>query len=539
MATKYTPDELKKMDSDAKDLIILSFQDQIDKLNENMEKLIEQVRLADQHRFGRHTEKLSQFEGQMSMFDEAEETYDENAEQPDIEDVIIQKPRKPKQKGKRDKDLEGFETEPHLHDVTKEQLDAFYGEGNWKGRPDEVYKRLKYMPASWKVEVHTVKVYVGTGGDHQDEFIRGDRPKDLLRNSIATPSLVSAVFNGKFVNSLPYERMEQEFKRNGVSITKQNMADWTINISNKYFKSFCERMRYHLLLYDVTQSDETPCQVINDGRNPGSKSYMWVHRSGELYRDKKIVLYEYQKGRDHHIPLEYYKDFSGVLVTDGLSQYHLVDKKLEGIRNANCWAHARRDFSDAIKIAVDKSPEVVKRSIAYQALARIGTIYKLEGTLKDLSAEERLKERQATIKPLVNEYFEWVREQLASMLPKGKTAEGLTYSLNQEKYLRVFLENGNVPIDNSACERALRTFCVGKKNWLFFDSIRGAEASARVYSISETAKLNGLRPYHYFEYILTELPKLCDKDGNIDSTKLDYLMPWSPELPDECRKPQQ
>lgn len=317
------------------------------------------------------------------------------------------------------------------------------------------------------------------------------------------------------------------------------MADWTINISNKYFKFFCERMRYHLLLYDVTQSDETPCQVINDGRNPGSKSYMWVHRSGELYRDKKIVLYEYQKGRDHHIPLEYYKDFSGVLVTDGLSQYHLVDKKLEGIRNANCWAHARRDFSDAIKIAVDKSPEVVKRSIAYQALARIGTIYKLEGTLKDLSAEERLKERQATIKPLVNEYFEWVREQLASMLPKGKTAEGLTYSLNQEKYLRVFLENGNVPIDNSACERALRTFCVGKKNWLFFDSIRGAEASARVYSISETAKLNGLRPYHYFEYILTELPKLCDKDGNIDSTKLDYLMPWSPDLPDECRKPQQ
>jgi hypothetical protein len=124
------------------------------------------------------------------------------------------------------------------------------------------------------------------------------------------------------------------------------------------------------------------------------------------------------------------------------------------------------------------------------------------------------------------------------MLPKGKTAEGLNYSLNQEKYLRIFLENGDVPIDNSACERALRTFCVGKKNWLFFDTPRGAEASARVFSISETAKLNGLRPYHYFEYILTELPKLCDKDGNIDSTKLDYLMPWSPDLPDVCRKPQ-
>ena len=538
MTTKYTLEELNTMSPDAKDLLIISLQEQIERLNNNLEKLIEQVRLADQHRFGRHTEKLSQIEGQMSMFDEAEVTYAENNKEPEIEEVVITTPRKPKEKGKRDKDLEGFETEPHLHDITKEQLDEFYGEGNWKSMPDEEYKRLKYQPASWKVEVHTVKVYVGTGGDHQDEFIRGDRPKDLLRNSIATPSLVAAIFNGKFVNSMPYDRMEKEFKRNGVNVTRQNMADWTIRISNKYLASFCDRMKYHLLLYHVTQSDETPCQVIKDGRNPTSRSYMWVHRSGELYRDKSIVLYEYQKGRDHHIPLEYYKDYSGVLVTDGLSQYHLVDKKLSDVQNSNCWAHTRRDYSDAIKVAGNKSPEAIKQSVAYQALARIGTIYKIENGLRGLTPEERLKERQTNIKPLVDEYFEWVKLQLSTTLPKGKTAEGLNYSVNQEQYLRVFLEDGEVPIDNSACERALRTFCVGKKNWLFFDSERGAEASARVFSIAETAKLNGLRPYYYFEYILTELPKLCDDSGNIDSAKLDHLMPWSPELPDECRKPQ-
>ena len=538
MTTKYTLEELNTMSPDAKDLLIISLQEQIERLNNNLEKLIEQVRLADQHRFGRHTEKLSQIEGQMSMFDEAEVTYAENNKEPEIEEVVITTPRKPKEKGKRDKDLEGFETEPHLHDITKEQLDEFYGEGNWKSMPDEEYKRLKYQPASWKVEVHTVKVYVGTGGDHQDEFIRGDRPKDLLRNSIATPSLVAAIFNGKFVNSMPYDRMEKEFKRNGVNVTRQNMADWTIRISNKYLASFCDRMKYHLLLYHVTQSDETPCQVIKDGRSPTSRSYMWVHRSGELYKDKSIVLYEYQKGRDHHIPLEYYKDYSGVLVTDGLSQYHLVDKKLSDVQNSNCWAHARRDYSDAIKVAGNKSPEAIKQSVAYQALARIGTIYKIENGLRGLTPEERLKERQTNIKPLVDEYFEWVKLQLSTTLPKGKTAEGLNYSVNQEQYLRVFLEDGEVPIDNSACERALRTFCVGKKNWLFFDSERGAEASARVFSIAETAKLNGLRPYYYFEYILTELPKLCDDSGNIDSAKLDHLMPWSPELPDECRKPQ-
>ena len=451
MTTKYTLEELNTMSPDVKDLLIISMQEQIERLNNNLEKLIEQVRLADQYRFGRHTEKLSQIEGQMSMFDEAEVTYDENNKEPEIEEVVITTPRKPKEKGKRDKDLEGFETEPHLHDITKEQLDEFYGEGNWKSMPDEEYKRLKYQPASWKVEVHTVKVYVGTGGDHQDEFIRGDRPKDLLRNSIATPSLVAAIFNGKFVNSMPYDRMEKEFKRNGVNVTRQNMADWTIRISNKYLASFCDRMKYHLLLYHVTQSDETPCQVIKDGRSPTSRSYMWVHRSGELYRDKSIVLYEYQKGRDHHIPLEYYKDYSGVLVTDGLSQYHLVDKKLSDVQNSNCWAHTRRDYYDAIKVAGNKSPEAIKQSVAYQALARIGTIYKIENGLRDLTPDERLKERQANIKPLVDEYFEWVKLQLSTTLPKGKTAEGLNYSVNQEQYLRVFLEDGEVPIDNSAC----------------------------------------------------------------------------------------
>ena len=121
--------------------------------------------------------------------------------------------------------------------------------------------------------------------------------------------------------------------------------------------------------------------------------------------------------------------------------------------------------------------------------------------------------------------------------PKSKTGHGLNFVINQEKYLRVFLEDGDVPIDNSASEKAIRTFCLGKKNWMFHNTAKGASASAMVYSISETAKLNNLRPYYYFKYILTELPKLCDERGNIDPTKLDYLMPWSDSLPDECRKP--
>ena len=134
---------------------------------------------------------------------------------------------------------------------------------------------------------------------------------------------------------------------------------------------------------------------------------------------------------------------------------------------------------------------------------------------------------------------QWVKEMLSdtAVLPKGKTADGLKYSLNQEKYLKVFLDYPDVPIDNSASERAIRTFCLGKKNWMFHNTANGANSSALVYSISETAKLNHLRPYYYFRYILTELPKHCDEKGNIDPAELDYLMPWSESLPEECRKP--
>ena len=265
---------------------------------------------------------------------------------------------------------------------------------------------------------------------------------------------------------------------------------------------------------------------------------MWVHRSGELYREKPVVLYEYQKTRNSSHPKEFYKDHQGILVTDGLEQYHKIERELPGLRNANCWAHARRDHADAVKALGKSSPEAVRQSVAYQALARISTIYKLEGTLKELSGEERLKERKSSIRPLVEEYFTWVKERLEdkSCLPKGKTAQGLKYSVNQEAYLKVFLENGDVPIDNSASERSIRTFCVGKKNWVLINSVKGAQASAIIYSITETAKLNELNPHYYLKYLLERIPELMNAEGAIAAKDLEPLLPWSESLPAKCHR---
>lgn len=504
---KHTLNELGNMSREELITIILSMQGQLDALNENIEKLIEQVRLANSYRFGRHTETLKSIDGQLSFFDEAETLFDASAQEPSVEEAVVVT-RKKKSKGQRELNLKAFPEEAvPVHSVSVEQLDAFYGKGCWRRMPDEVYKRLRHEPESWTVEVHTVEVYVGTDGDHQDEFVRGNRPKDLLRNSIVTPSLLASILNVKYVNSSALHRVEQEFERNGVNISRQTMSNWIIKCADRYFAPFVERMKQELLSLPVTQADETPTQVIRDS--------------------------------DHQKPLDFYRDYKGILVTDGLQQYHLVAKKLPDVTNANCWAHARRDFADAVKAMDKKAPSVVRESIAYQALQKIAEFYNADTELKGLPCEERLQKRQEKIRPLVEEFFAWVKEQAARCVvpPKSKTGQGLQYLIHQEPYLKVFLTDGDVPIDNSASERAIRTFCIGKKNWMFHNTANGAWASALIYSISETVKLNGLRPYYYFRYILTELPKLCDEQGNLDPADLEHLMPWSPELPEECRKP--
>lgn len=539
MGRKFTPNELNIMDSETKDGIIYHMQDRLDKLETDYENLMEQIRLANQQRYGRHSESLEALTGQASFFNEAEANYNENASEPTIDEIIaseIKAPRKPKKKGKREEDLRAFPQKEIPHDVTVEKLNETYGEGNWKSRPDEIVWQLHFEPAKWIAEKHIIKVYVGTGGLHQDEFLRGDHPTTLFRGSIATPSLEAAIINAKYVNSNPLDRLAKDFQTNGLNLSKQTMSNWTIWSAERYFSPIYNLLKERQLEAHVNQCDETPLEVIHDDRPAGSLSYMWVHITGELSPVPKIVVYEYQKTRHSDHPKAYYKDFKGILVTDGLAQYHKIERELDGLQNANCFAHARRHYANAIKAIGKGNAEAIKSSIAYKALIRIGAIYDLEGALKGLSPEDRLKERITSIKPLVEEYFAWVREILAdtTVIPKGETAKGLNYSINQEKYLKVFLTDGEVPIDDSASERALRNFTIGRKNWVTINTIRGAQASAVIYSITETARANNLNVYYYIKYLLTELAELTHKNGNIEQSHLEPLMPWSKTLPQDC-----
>lgn len=539
MCQKFTADELNSMDHDAKNEVIYSMQDRLDKLERDYENLIEQIRVANQQRYGRHTEKLDDIAGQLSFFNEAEACYNDQNPEPAIEEVVeeaLKKPRKPKKKGQREEDLKDFPQEEIPHDVSEQKLIDTFGESNYKSMPDEICWQLRFEPARWIAEKHIIKVYVGTGGLHQDEFLRGDHPNTLFRGSIATASLEAAIINAKYVNSNPLDRVSRDFKANGLNLSKQTMSNWTVWSAERYFQPVYDLMKMHQLEAHVNQCDETPVEVIHDGRPAGSKSYMWVHLTGELSPVPKIIVYEYQKTRHSDHPKEYYKDFDGILMTDGLEQYHKLARERDGLINANCFAHARRHFANAIKAMGKGNQDAVKSSIAYKALIRIGAIYDLENALKKLSPEERLKERQASIKPLVEEYFAWVKEVLewGTVLPKSETSKGLQYSVNQEEYLKVFLTDGEVPIDDSASERALRNFTIGRKNWMTINTVRGAQASAVIYSITETARANNLNVYYYIKYLLTELPQLMDEKGDIEQTMLEPLMPWSKDLPADC-----
>ena len=534
MTVRYTQEELQSLDKSKLIEMTISLQDQLAKLDRQQQLILEQLANSNRRRFGRSSEKMEpdgqiafvEVDGTISYFNEAE-AVGTHAPEVNEKEEDPSKPRSQKKQGKREADLKGLPTTTIEHTMTEEQLKETFGDGGYKRLPDEIYRRYAFTPAKVEVEEHHVAVYAGS---KDDTIVKAKHPAYLLRNSMVSPSLEAAIMNAKYVNALPLYRQEQDFARYGLPITRKTMADWTIACADRYLSILYDYMHRKMYAYHVLQADETPLLVNKDDRPAGSKSYMWVYRTGHMYKDRQIVLYEYQKTRNASHPREFLKDFKGVCITDGYQVYHTIEKEREDLTIAGCWAHSRRRFDEAEK-ALPKSAR--KSSLAHKALKMIQAIYREEGQLKDLSAENRLEQRRLIIKPLVEAYFAWVRENIPKVMQKSKTWNGFSYALNQEKYLKVFLEDGEVPMDNNAAEQSIRGFCIGKKNWVMIDTIAGAKSSAIIYSIAETAKANNLKPYEYFKYLLEEIPNhLDDKDLSF----CEDLLPWSDKLPAECKK---
>ena len=543
---QLSDEQLHNLGKEALIIIVSSLQDQLHSLqsqldhanaqlsdtNRQIELLTEQIRIMNQRHFGRKSEaNLSEIDGQISLFDsfnEVEYLNQNSVKEPEIEEIVISSCRRSKAKGKREADLDGLPARIIEHRLSDEELAAKFPNG-YKELPIEVYKRLHIIPETFIVDEHHVHVYASKSND--GTILKAPRPRDLFRNSIATPALVASIINAKYTNALPLERQAKTYKMNGINLATNTMANWVIRSTDMYLSLIYDRM--HELIYDskVIHADETPVKVMridNAKIKNGKKTYMWVYRNRSLKGTHPIVLYDWQDSRRSDHPREFLKTFSGTVVTDGYQVYHKLEKEREDLKVAGCWIHARRPFADFIKSV---GLTAAKGSIAQEAYDMITEMLRIDNTFDDLPVSDRKKQRQLVLSEKVDAYFAWTKQKYAQVTPNGSIGKALAYSINQEKYLRVFLTDGNIPMDNNYAEQAIRPFTLGRKNFVLIESSNGAKASAVLYSLVETAKANGLNTFEYFNLLLTEIPQHVD-DNNLRF--LDNLLPWSPLVQKAC-----
>ncbi len=348
-------------------------------------------------------------------------------------------------------------------------------------------------------------------------------PKEpaVIPGGFASPEAIAHIMTQKFVMAAPLYRQEQEWARQGLKLSRQTMSNWVLRAAEDWLSPVYEELHRQLVKRDVLHADETTLQVLREpGKKAQTKSYMWLYETG---RDggPPIVLYEYQPSRKAEHAEKFLEGFSGYLHADGYQGYHKLPEK---IRVVGCWAHARRKFDEALNALPPKQRE---GTAALTGLEYCNKLFTWEEQFKALTPEERTKQRLAEEKPLLDALLAWANS--VSAAPKSALGKALHYLEEQWPYLVRYLEDGRLELSNNRAERSIKPFVIGRKNFLFANTPLGAQGSAVIYSLIETAKETGLDPYRYLLWVLSEAPKLAQAgDG------------WAEQLvpanaPTECR----
>jgi transposase len=450
---------------------------------------------------GQKSEKLSLHEEvQKRLFNETETAVD--SEEKDLKTIQIKGHERKKSCGR--KEIPAIiPREEIVHDLSEEEKTHGCGK-KMKEIGAEVTEKLRIVPAQITVEKHICKKYAcecqGLGTEGKEGAIRQAKIEgQILPKSMATASLLSYIGTGKFCDALPLYRQETMFARLGIDISRQVMSRWFIELHERYSEPIVEIMKEDIKSQTFMGIDETTLQVLSEGeRKNQSKSFMWVMRGGEKL--KPILLYQYSETRNAQYLKEMLGGYHGWVQSDGLPVYETLEGQ-SGIVLAGCWAHVRRDFFDSFKTSNEKGH-------AREALEYIGQLYGIEreAKAKGLNCDEIKDLRQARSKIIIDKFKTWLDQKSVEVAPKSMLGRAIGYTNGQWKKLLVYLEDGRIPIDNNLVENAIRPFVLGRKNWLFSGSPRGAHASAFIYSLIETAKANGLEPYWYLYYLFEKLP---------------------------------
>lgn len=494
------------------------------------DRLIEQIKLANQRFFGCKSEKV--VPDQMSLFNDMEAAANNSCE-PAFEDVVASKSRR--HGGKRKIDYSKLEQVVVRHELPEsERLCPACGETMSEMNVEITYA-LRMVPAHLIAERHERVVYRCSDcclqnahdGSVAVSIMRSPVPAMPIPNSFATPSLIAYVINGKYVNALPLYRMEYDFKCLGASISRQNMANWVMRSYEKWLSLITARMKGHLLKGNIIHADETEVQVLKEpNREAKQKSRMWLFCAPAC--DHPLYIYEYHPTRSGEVAAEFLRGWTGTLTTDGYQPYFT----LSGVKNTACLVHVRRKFAEIVKVAGGDIKAEEADSVALEARRRIDHIFTVDSKFDNLDPHERKRCRNVELKPLMEDFRQWAYARIADAVPGLALHGALLYALKYWPYVMNVFDDGHLELSNNIAERAIKPFVIGRKNFLFSDTPRGAKASAGIYSIVTTAKMNGLNPRKYIEWLLTIMPNTKDIG---DPTVLDSMMPWSNSLPNDLK----
>ena len=494
-------------------------QSTIEQQAERLAFLEEWNRLLRSQRFGARSEKIPAEQGRLFNEAELEASQDEGGEALEADQAETLVPAHTRRKRGRRPLPDFLPVQEQLHDLSDaEKVCGTDASHRLVEIGRETSDQLKFIPASAAIVRHIRPKYACP--TCKDCVRIAPMPKLPIPKSIATPSLLAHVATSKYVDALPLYRQEKIFARLGVDLSRGTLASWMVKMG-ALVEPLVERIRTEICSGSLVQADETPFQVLKEaGKSAQSQSYLWVLRGGT--REHPLLYYEYDPSRSAEVPKRLLRGFQGFLQTDGYEGYTALGAE-PGICHVGCWAHTRRKFDEALrgqrKSKKKGSKRTAKESRARQALSQIQALYRIERELRDASPAERHAARQLRSRPVIEKLRAWLDDSIDSVPPQSLTGKALHYMNGQWPKLVRVLDDGRIPLDTNLVENAIRPFVIGRKNWLFADTVAGARASANLYGLIETAKANAIEPSRYLAHLFEILPTITSAD------QLDPLLP--------------
>jgi transposase len=483
----------------------------------------ELLRLNKHKKYGSSSEKTVPGQKNLAIFDETENEAGKIISEPAVEQITY---ARRKREGKREDDLSKLPVEQVVHSLSEEERKCpeCGGPLHVMGQ-SEPRREIEIVPAQVKVIEHVREVYACRNCERNSTsvpVVKAPQPEPVIKGSAASPSSVAHIMTQKYMNAVPLYRQEVDLLTNGLLLSRQTMANWMIRSSERWLEPLYGMMKSKMLEEEVLHADETTLQVLREpGRAARKESFMWLYRTSGC-ADVPVILYEYQETRSSSHSKRFLEKFKGYLHTDGYAGYHKLPNEITVV---GCWAHARRKFDDAVKSAPPDGREGLPSQKGFDFCNRLFGLER-EYEREKLKYDERRKARIERSKPVSDALFEWASS--AGALPKSLLGKAVHYLMEQRPYLENVYRDGRLELSNNRAERSIRPFVIGRRNWLFSATPKGAKASAVIYSVMRTAKANDLKPFEYLKHVFGTMP-------NIGPEKYGSLLPWSDSLPERCK----